>query len=303
MGGHLSGSPATPPSSRRERTDAEGTKEVFRVFGVSVRRNRVAAARTAEHVRWRAFAFGVAKTKQDAGRSGVPPRGSPDASEDDPVARLPRPEGAASGDARGIYRTTCVQPDQRPARPEVRICHDARGFLKSRRENKMRSFGGAERAGVRSRGGVAHERDALPSRLTHLRTRAKSGSGESDEPALAVSKCLDGGIVPSEKSFCFARFCHIKTDFTLKPLYTSTGRLKPNETSSSCVQYCVLPRALDVRGETLSPRTESRVFPCSPLIDILAFFLRPARFPRLEKNKSFFATRIYVVRVTRTPAR
>ena len=109
---------------------------------------------------------------------------------------------------RGIYRTTCVQPDQRPARPEVRICHDARGFLKSRRENKMRSFGGAERAGVRSRGGVAHERDALPSRLTHLRTRAKSGSGESDEPALAVSKCLDGGIVPSEKSFCFARFCH-----------------------------------------------------------------------------------------------
>ena len=230
--------------------------------------------------------------------AGVPPRGSPDASEDDPVARLPRPEGAASGDARGIYRTTCVQPDQRPARPEVRICHDARGFLKSRRENKMRSFGGAERAGVRSRGGVAHERDALPSRLTHLRTRAKSGSGESDEPALAVSKCLDGGIVPSEKSFCFARF-------TLKqpPLYTSTGRLKPNETSSSCVQYCVLPRALDVRGETLSPRTESRVFPCSPLIDILAFFLRPARFPRLEKNKSFFATRIYVVRVTRTPAR
>ena len=254
---------------------------------VSVR-NRVAAARTAEHVRWRAFAFGVAKTKQDAGRSGVPPRGSPDASEDDPVARLPRPEGAASGDARGIYRTTCVQPDQRPARPEARICHDARGFLKSRRENKMRSFGGAERAGVRSRGGVAHERDALPSRLTHLRTRAKSGSGESDEPALAVSKCLDGGIFPSEKSFCFARFCHGRLRSSTR-LYiktatpTSTGRLKPNETSSSCVQYCVLPRALDVRGETLSPRTESRVFPCSPLIDILAL--------------------VYVVRVTRTPAR
>ena len=48
--------------------------------------------------------------------------------------------------------------------------------------------------------------------------------------------------------------------------------------------YCVLPRALDVRGETLSPRTESRVFPCSPLIDILAFFLRPVRFRAREKR-------------------
>ena len=178
---------------------------------------------------------------------------------------------------------------------EARICRDARGFLTSRR--KMRSFGGAERAGVRSRGGVAHERDALPSRLTHLRTRAKSGSGESDEPALAVSKCLDGGIVPSEKSFCFARF-------TLKqpPLYTSTGRLKPNETSSSCVQYCVLPRALDVRGETLSPRTESRVFPCSPLIDILAFFPAPRAFRVWRKTKAS-SRLVYVVRVTRAPAR
>ena len=93
---------------------------------------------------------------------------------------------------------------------EARICRDARGFLTSRR--KMRSFVGAERAGVRSRGGVAHERDALPSRLTHLRTRAKSGSGESDEPALAVSKCLDGGTFPSEKSLLRAVLRTITTE-------------------------------------------------------------------------------------------
>ena len=112
MVGHLSGSPATPPSSRRERTDAEGTKEVFRVFGVSIRGigSRPPNGGTCGGARSRLVSRKRNKMRVGA---GVPPRGSPDASEDDPVARLPRPEGAASGDARGIYRATCVQPDQR----------------------------------------------------------------------------------------------------------------------------------------------------------------------------------------------
>ena len=36
--------------------------------------------------------------------------------------------------------------------------------------------------------------------MTHLRTRAKSVRGEGDDPALAVSKCLDDGDFLTEKS-------------------------------------------------------------------------------------------------------
>lgn len=165
-------------------------------------RNRVAAARTAKRVRvWCRENETRCGSERVSLRAGVLMRARMTPSRGFRGPREPRRATRAGFTARRASSQTSV---------EARICRDARGFLTSRR--KMRSFGGAERAGVRSRGGVAHERDALPSRLTHLRTRAKSGSGESDEPALAVSKCLDGGTFPSEKSLLRAVLRTITTE-------------------------------------------------------------------------------------------
>ena len=55
------------------------------------------------------------------------------------------PEGAASGDARGIFGVTCVRLTARRRRV-ARMCQ-TRGFLPPAENLKLRSFGGAERPG------------------------------------------------------------------------------------------------------------------------------------------------------------